>query len=128
MLSKDDINPRLLKSCPTFKASYALLDQEEKNLSYIVASHFAHHLLFLYTQGQLEHFSAVGELIETFHNEGDTYVQEVAIIGLLEGIQNVWMNAGVDPDNFAVYLRPQSKKAWQQLNDFWQGKPLAGNE
>lgn len=128
MLTKDDINSRLLKSCPSFKASYALLDQEEKSLSYIVASHFAHHLLSLYTQGKLEHFPAVAELIETLHNEGDTYVQEVATIGLLEGIQNVWMNAGIDPENFAVYLLPQSKNAWQQLNDFWQGKPLTGSE
>lgn len=65
--------------------------------------------------------------IERLHVEGDKIVQEAATIGLLEGIQNVWGNSKLDPEQFATYLLPESRKWWEQLKLFWAGKiPYVG--
>ena len=61
------------------------------------------------------------------HLDGDQYVKEAATIGMLEGIQNVALNSGVEPESFVAYLKPESAKWWRQLNDFWEAKiPYVG--
>ena len=64
----------------------------------------------------------MARVIEELHLDGDAYVREATTIGLLEGIQNVWSNANVDPELFAPYLLPESARWWRSLNDFWAGK------
>ena len=67
------------------------------------------------------------EAIERLHLEGDEYVREAATIGALEGIQNVAGNDGIDPEEFVIYLRPESLRWWGQLNEFWEGRiPYVG--
>jgi hypothetical protein len=64
----------------------------------------------------------VARVIERLHVEGDPYVREAATIGLLEGIQNVWGNNGVDPELFFPFLLPESVRWWKSLNKFWNGE------
>jgi hypothetical protein len=66
-----------------------------------------------------EEFPAVFDTIERMHLEGDDYVKEAATIGMLEGIQNVAGNSGIEPEQFVKYLKPESAQRWRQLNDFW---------
>lgn len=101
---------------------------EGEGLLYVELGEFAHHLVELHKLKQADEFPAVFEVIERLHLEGDAYVKEAATIGMLEGIQNVAGNSGVDPEEFSRYLRPESAKWWQQLNDFWEGKiPYVGS-
>jgi hypothetical protein len=83
---------------------------------------FARHLLKLHRAKQTADFPAVAQLIERLHVEGDAFVREAATIGLLEGIQNVWSNDGVNPEEFCPFLLPESLKWWRSLNNFWDGK------
>ena len=52
---------------------------------------------------------------------GEHYVQELIVIGLFEGIQNI---GGSEIDyyrSFDKWLKNNSLKAWRELIDFWEG-------
>lgn len=117
MISKDQVMPLLMEACPSYR-----LPAEDRELLYVMLGDFAHHLLQLHRQHQVEVFPAIARVIERLHVEGDQYVREATTIGLLEGIQNVWGNEGTDPELFVQHLLPVSVKWWKSLNDFWNGK------
>jgi len=48
-------------------------------------------------------------------------VDNLATIGYLEGIQNIWANNGINPEEMAKYLGEISLKWWMRLNRFWNG-------
>jgi hypothetical protein len=114
MISSPQIIPMLVDASPSFKCAEDLL--------YVALGDFARHLLELYQRKETVSFSAVCAVIERLYVEGDHGVQEAATIGLLEGIQNVWGNNNVDPELFASYLLPESRKWWDELNAFWRGE------
>lgn len=81
----------------------------------------AYHLLELYKNNDTQEFSALCKEIDHLILDGDKCVSELAVIGILEGIQNVWGHSN-DPELFYPFLYPESKKRWKELNDFWSGK------
>lgn len=116
--------PLFLEACPSFgekwnehRALYA-----DEQLLYVDMSEFAHHLVELYKSNQTTEFRTIFDTIERLQIDGDHYVKEAATIGMLEGIQNVASNNGVDPRVFVPYLGTESIKGWGALNDFWQTK------
>lgn len=115
-IRKIDLQPLLVAACPSFSSD------ETISLPYLLLGEFAHHLLALHKRNSTGDFPAVIELIERLHLEGDAYVREAATIGLLEGIQNLWMHHRIDPEEFGRFLLPVSRKAWDRLNAFWNGK------
>lgn len=121
MVDQTDIMPMLLEACPSFRSKWEQIDADEKRLVYICLGEFAHHLLALYRAGSIGEFASVSEAIERLHVQGSPAAQEAATIGLLEAIQNVWGNNGVDPELFKPFLKEQSGLWWEQLNLFWQG-------
>lgn len=109
--------PLLVEACPSYRRV-----AQNRDLLYCELGSFSWHLVELQKQNSTEEFSAVVCVIERLHVEGDDYVREAATIGLLEGIQNVCGNEGLDAELFARYLLPVSAKWWQSLKDFWLGK------
>ncbi len=124
MITKEQVMPLLLEACPSFTEKWeehrAFYDDED--LLYVDLGEFAHHLVELHKTNQTREFPAVFEVIERLHLEGDDFVKEAATIGMLEGIQNVAGNSGLNPEEFSQYLKAESAKWWRQLNDFWDGK------
>ena len=124
MITKEHVMPLFLEACASFTEKWkeyrAFADDED--LLYVALGEFAHHVVELYQANRTDEFPAVIEIIEKLHLEGDAYVREAATIGMLEGIQNVAGNSGVNPEEFARYLKPESAKWWRQLNNFWKGK------
>lgn len=120
LITKEKIALLLIEACPSFESIYEASDSKE--FDYIIAGEFARHLLTLYKSDDIEEFPNVAELIEKLHVNGDSYVKEFATVGILEDIQNVWVNNDTDAEIFETYLLPVSKKYWKSLNDFWQGE------
>lgn len=121
--------PLLLQACPSFTESWKehKAFYTEEDLLYLDLAEYARHLVELYKSGQTGEFPEVFATVERLHLQGDDFVKEAAVIGLLEGIQNIAGNSGVDPELFFAYMEPTSRKWWQQLNDFWDGKiPYVG--
>ena len=110
----------ILEACPSFQEIWDISDDQD--LPYVVMGDLADHLLSLYREGKTDEFKPLCETIERFHIEGDSYVRELATIGILEAIQNVWGHTEIDPEKFYRFLLPESRKWWKELNDFWSRK------
>jgi hypothetical protein len=124
VIAKDEVMPLLLAGCPSFRGvwkDYLAGPVYEEGHLYIDLAEFAHHLVELLRSGATEEFPAVFDVVERLHLEGDAFVKEAATIGLLEGIQNVAGNTGVDPDVFVPHMKPETAKWWAELNEFWEG-------
>lgn len=112
----------LVAACPSFLPLWDAHVREWGNHTlYLAAGDFAQHLLALQRQGGTHSFAAVAAVIERLLTQGDAEVQTLATVGILESIQNVWGNAGVDPEQFAPVLGPQGAAEWRALNAFWSG-------
>lgn len=120
MIRKEQVVPMILEVCPSFQQAFS--QSETKNLLYVVMGDLVRHLLEEYRTGRTGEFTTLCELIERLLVEGEPYVKDLAVIGLLEGIQNAWRDRGEDPENFGRYLLSESRQWWKELNDFWQGK------
>jgi hypothetical protein len=118
----------LVEACPSFEAAWREHLQEHGNdLLYVAVGTFANHLLALHQANDESSFQAVGAAIERLHVEGSAWVKEFATIGVLEAIQNAWLNSQADPEVFYRFLGPESQRWWKSLNDFWSGKsPYVG--
>ncbi len=129
MITKEQVMPLFLNACPSFAPDWEKYraSNPDEGLLYIDVSELAHHMVDLIKSKQTSEFPAVFDVIERLHIDGDDYVKEVATIGVLESLQNVASNNGVDPEAFVPWLGIESRRWWRQLNDFWQAKiPYVG--
>ncbi len=123
MIETNQVLDMLVQACPTFAAARDEHIAEYGNdVLYVAAGEFAHHLLALHLEDATSCFSQVGATIERMHTDGTPEVKELATIGILEGIQNVWGHSSVRPEAFLQYLGPESSAQWPGLNNFWSGK------
>jgi hypothetical protein len=124
MITQEQVMPLLLEACPSFTEKWEECSSVsgEEQLLYLDLAEFARHLVEMHSTNQTGEFSAVFGTVEGFHLEGNDFVKEATVIKLLEGIQQIAEHSGIDPQEFVPYLRPNSIKWWQQLNDFWEGK------
>jgi hypothetical protein len=119
MIEKHQIIPLILETCPSFSEHFNQLDEDIKELYYCVGGDLARHFLDQYNKNDTSEFYKLGELIELFVVEGDQFTSEFAVIGILEGIQNIWGHSKTDPEIFTKYLLRQSLLYWKSLNKFW---------
>jgi len=129
MIGKDDMFEPMLAACPTFVPAWCTFLNEweasKEGLPYYLAlGDLAHHLVEQIDAGATKQFEAVFDVVERWNCEGDPYVKEAATIGLLEGIQNISLNRGIDPRRFEFWLKPESKRRWDKLNRFWNGEDI----
>ena len=126
MIKRSEMLPMLVEACPTFsdewKEHKLQFHDEEDFLPYVALATFNNHLVNLYQENKTDDFEKVFDAIERLHIEGDEYVKESATIGLLEGLQNIAGNRGLDAEVFYSYLKPVSAKWWNELNKFWSGE------
>ena len=129
MITKEQVMPLFLAACPSFAPAWEeyRASNPDEGLLYIDMGELARHMVDLIKSNQTSEFPAIFDVIERLHIEGDHYVKEAATIGILESIQNVASNNGVDPQLFVSWLGVESLRWWRQLNDFWQAKiPYVG--
>jgi hypothetical protein len=127
MIGHAQVMEVILEACPSFRATWDASDDKES--PYVVMGEFARHLLELHVAHSESALLSAGSAIERLHSEGDSQVRELATIGILESIQNVWSHSGLNPDSFAGYLLPESLKWWRSLQRFWAGEiPYVGHD
>ncbi|WP_076859699.1 DUF7674 family protein [Bradyrhizobium mercantei] len=133
MITKNDMFDPMLVACPAFVPAWHAFVNEwegsEDDLPYYVAlGDLAHHLVEQLDAGATQNFEAVFDVVERWHCQGDSYVKEAATIGLLEGIQNISLNRGTDPRRFEFWLKPESKRRWDELSRFWNGENVLSDD
>lgn len=131
MIDQSQAMPLLVEACPTFQGIWEQHRAEwGDNVLYSAAGDLAVHLLERCKANDPSSFPGLGLAIERLIADGTPWVQELAVIGVLEAIQNVWGNGGVNPELFAMHLGPQGMSQWTYLNEFWSGLavPASGTE
>lgn len=110
----ENVAIELLKEFPDFCP-----DPDSMELQYAISGYFAGFLLEHYKQGDMATVKRGLLFIEAIHNSKESMTRELATIGYLEDIQNLWANRGVDPELIFDLLGDESKKGWVALNKFW---------
>jgi hypothetical protein len=113
----DEVSERLLNEMPEFQPG-----ESDPDSPYITAGRFAHFLLEMYRQENMDALSRGLSFIERLYESDDRQVRELAVIGYLEGLQNVWSNRGTDPESIFPLLGENSRQWWIELNEFWSGR------
>lgn len=119
----DEVDDALLNVFPRF-----VIDEFDEGLPYCVAGDFAFYLLEAYKNNDDGLLVLAGEFIERLYSYKDNQIDNLATVGYLEAIQNVWENNSIDPEIMFNYLGEISKKWWIELNRFWRGEiKIIGN-
>lgn len=129
--------PLLLHACPSFTEAWQEAEAENADdgsaggrLFYLDAGAFIRHLVSLRLAEETAEFPAAFEVLERLLLEGDQYVQNLAVIGYVEGFQMMTVTAaGLSPeDDFRPWLGHEAERWWERVNRFWEGGPTALNE
>jgi hypothetical protein len=130
---RNDVPQLLIGASPSFERSddwtefWKDYGDEQEVLHYLLVAAFVRHLINLKLTNNTAEFNAIFELVEEMHILGDSYVRNLATVGILEGLQNMNLHHdGTSPDDFVRFLGPVSKWWWDELYWFWDGKGLLG--
>ncbi|QKD02990.1 DUF7674 family protein [Mesorhizobium loti] len=121
---------RLLQLDPSFHSEWERFQDKWGNADeaplYLALSELALHLIRNLHAGETDRFGEIFGVVEGWIIEGDDYVREAAIVGLLEDLQNTSLHRTTSPDDFKQWLQPQSTIWWTKVDAFWTaGTPLA---
>ena len=106
----------LMEAFPKFVYS-----EYSEGLAYCVAGDFARYLLDVYKNKDIHILARAGDFIENLYSYKDKELDNLATVGFLEAIQNVWGNNKTNPDEMFEYLGKKSKEGWVYLNRSWNG-------
>jgi len=115
--------PLLLEACPSFRPAWEEFCSEWANEPelpcYIAIGEFAEHLSGELAKGNEEVLRKVFEVVERLIVEGDSYVSEAAVVGVIEDLQNTNLHRGTRPEQYLPYLLPQTRRWWTKVEAFW---------
>lgn len=120
MIDKDNAFEVLVQAFPPFASIWqAHLASWGNDCLYIAAGEFVEHLVATGAAERAAVFPSVATAIERLCIEGTPWARDLATVGVLEGVQNVCANRGLDPEMFGGYLLPIGRQAWDELNRNW---------
>ncbi len=130
MIVKDDMMGVLLDACPSFQPSWeAWLAEWAESADdpplYLALAEFARHLIGMLERSVTVSFPAIFAAVERLQLDGEHFVREAAIVGLLEDLQNLNLHTATEPEQFRPFLGPKSAAAWDELYGFWHQVHLA---
>ena len=70
--------------------------------------------------GEIRHLETFFDAVERCLHEGDGEAVTLVVVGLLEDLPNSGFT-DLDPGEWLPYLRPTSRRAWQAVEEFWNG-------
>ena len=83
---------------------------------------FAHQIIDSYRRGNEDELRASFALLERLIVEGSPHVRELAIVGVLEDVQNIASHYSFGFKVFEPWLGKESSQAWGSLLAAWKGK------
>jgi hypothetical protein len=103
-------------------------DDEEERLYYLDIAEISRYIIDRLKNGQTENFDKFFDAAENVLNNCDTEIENLIVIGLFEGIQNIGGPEINYYTSFNKWLKPLSKSKWDKLIDFWEGKDWRTNK
>ena len=91
-------------------------------LDYVDIGEISRFIVNKFKRQETKDFGAFFEKVEMLLDEGDDKIDNLIIVGLLEGIQNNCGHENLDyHGGFNSWLKPLTKKAWDDLIFSWEG-------
>jgi hypothetical protein len=90
--------------------------QGEDTPWYLAMGELAHYVVEAYGQGDAAQCQKLFSAVEGVLQNGDSDVQNLIWVGLLEDIQNIASHRSFGPDVFRAWLGPQTLIAWDEVN------------
>jgi hypothetical protein len=123
MITKTEAMQLFLRAAPAFQEQWGRYlacwgDTTGRSL-YADFTEFARFMIEEYKHSEIKQLREIFDVIEKLNVEGDEYVKEAVRIGMLEDLQTISANEGLDPNVFVEFLGPQSRQWWGKINDFW---------
>ena len=128
-INKPEAFDLLLKVCPGAQEAWEehQLEWQDEEAPYLGMAVFARHVVDLWARDETESFDEVFSVVERLIAEGDEEVQDLAVVGFLESLQNIASWSGDSYQMFRKWLRPSTRAAWRELEELWAGEnSLAG--
>ena len=124
MIGKAQMMETLLEVCASFRSEWEAFLAYWKNEPvdpplYIALSDFARHLIGMLARGETQEFAIIFAAVERLQIEGEDYVREAAVVGLLEDLQNLNLHSTTEPEQFRPFLGVESASAWDELYVLW---------
>lgn len=127
MIEVDQVIPLLLDACPGFRPAwdqyytrwYADAPAGAPPSYYSDIGVFNSYLFDSAKTHRTECFPAAFRIIEQLFEDGSKRVQDLAATGILEGLQNRALNAGIDHAIFLPWLGPKTRQEWFALIKGW---------
>jgi hypothetical protein len=123
MISRSEMIPLLVEACPSFESEWRQFQTEcadEPDLpNYLAIGDFAKHLSRVLAEGNEVVLRRVFDVIERLILDGDAYVAEAAVVGVIEDLQNTNLHTGTTPEQYLPFLLPQTRRWWTKVNAFW---------
>jgi hypothetical protein len=133
MIQRNEMIEPLLAVCPRVQPLWSAFLDEWRDDGvdpplYLLLSDVARLISALYQEGCENELRDIFSVIERWRIEGDDYVREAALIGMLEDLQNTHLVGPVDPDAFVRFLGTQSALDWRELERFWCNASASNGE
>jgi len=97
----------------------------DERIYYYDIARIAEFINKMFLNKQTADFPNLFKNIEEILTNSDQYIQELIVVGLFEDMQNTSeINYYTD---FNEWLQPESKKAWNDVIRFWEGKNRDSN-
>jgi len=127
VIRRDDIMALFVNACPSFQEKWEghlqdIWDRNSESILYTDLAEFARHLTELVIHNKLSELANVFGLVEKLLFEGDPFVQEAVVVGLIEDFQGGLERNGYDLKTFEKFLEPETQKYWTKVIKFWNGE------
>ncbi len=115
----------LLHACPSFRPTVEAFQDEYRDLPrdrlphYMLMGDIAIACSKRLSEGHESDLEPLFALLEKWIKDGDKYVRDMAITGLIEDLQNENLHTGTRPEDFVRLLHPETAVYWAKVNRFW---------
>lgn len=128
VLSQGEAFDLLVGACPSFFASHrfddyvASFEEEDTPDVFVRVGALAHHVVELAAAGDAEELPGVFAALERILVEGDGDAKELAVLGLVEDLQNICSHPDVPvaPTAFVPLLGERTLEVWAEQDELWQ--------
>ncbi|BCZ47995.1 hypothetical protein psyc5s11_40620 [Clostridium gelidum] len=124
MVQRENVMELLINLCPSFEGKWKEhlednFDRDCETILYRDLYVFARHLTELTINNSFGDFNDIFDEIERLIQEGDSFVSDAIVVGLLEDFQNGLLSNGYELKIMEKYLKPDTKKYWIALIKYW---------
>ena len=121
-ITRSQVLPLLADACPAYQAEFDRFKTEfagDDRFIYVAFTEFARCLSRAMAARDEQTMRRTFDVVERLITDGDTEVQEAAVVGLIKNLQNANLHEKTTPEDYVPFLRPETERWWSRVKTFW---------